>query len=272
MKPFGIASLDALLCGGLPCGVVDLCGPESSGKTALGASLITEAQRLGRPALLVSTTELDVPRYLAMGLDPDTPIAMNVDTWRELGILLRTAFNHVPDLLAVVDCASVLESTVNYGGLVGADDNKAAYNEIVNAIEGLQLIAERNNCTAVLINEVRDRMDFRGQVRSALGVAMHTVTAQLTISRVITVSLYGRIAYKKTTVKLTRSNSAPPNGICTIHVFPLTGVDKWYELLKYYIECGIAVPKGSYWVLDDGTQIGPGFTKATKQLRELNEA
>ena len=269
MKSTGIDSVDELLSGGLPDGIVDIYGEPSSGKSAFGACLIKQAASEGRPVVLVHTTPLDKDRYLELAVPGDTTLATAPD-WKTLGDVFSEVIRNTENLLLVVDSASALEASVNTErslSKISYADNRA---ECLEALENLSNACAETNATVVLISEARAVLGRINKIRSALGMDTH-LTARLYFKIAETKSAYGKVAYRKVDITVERNKSAPPGKKTQIHIFSKDGIDKYLELLKYLISTRKIVQKGAYWVTRSGSLLGPGYEKASEQLKEIYE-
>lgn len=269
MKSTGIDSVDELLSGGLPVGVVDIYGEPSSGKSAFGACLLKQAASEGRPAILIHTTPLDKDRYLELGVPGDTTIA-TVPDWKTLGSVFSVVIRQTENLLIVVDSASALEASANVSralNRINYADNKTETQETIDLLGDA---CDETGGTVVLVSEARAVMGRINKVRSALNTDMG-VTAKLSFKVAETKSAYGKVAYRKIDVLVERNRDAVPGKKTQLHVFSDAGIDRYLELLKYLISTKKVMSKGAYWVTKAGTLLGPGYERASQQLKELHE-
>ena len=269
MKSTGVVSLDEVLSGGLPVGVVDIYGEPSSGKTTFGACLIKQAASEDRPVVLVHTTPLDKDRYLELGVPADTTIATAPD-WKTLGDVFSELILSTENLLVIVDSASALESSSNVAlplHRINHFDNKS---ECLEALRKLDKACTETNGTVVLISENRAVLGRINKLRSALGTDV-CLTARLNFKVAEVKSAYGKVAYRKVNVTVERNRCSPPGKVVQLHVFSEGGIDTYLELLKHLIATKKVTQKGAYWVTKSGSLLGPGYEKASAQLKELYE-
>lgn len=273
MKSTGVPTIDAILSGGLPDGLVDVYGEAGSGRSAFGACLLKQAAYEGRAALLVSTTPLEKDRLLSLGVPKDTLVA-TVDSWFSLGNTFGRVLEEVPNFLLVVDTASALEDVLNRDRALQDLDMNLLSEERGECLVRMANAAKKYDGTVVLINEARARLGSRS-IRSALSSsARHDglLSAKLKFQVVETKTAYGALAFKKVRVSVERSRFSPPGREAVVHLFANAGIDKWIEYLKQQVLDGRLTPRGgSYWMTGSGDFIGPGLARAAEQLREKYE-
>jgi RecA/RadA recombinase len=271
MNDTGLLPINAILRGGLPTGLVDIFGETGAGKTAFCAGLVKQASAEGRQALWVATTPIEKNALLRMGVPQNVPVVKAVH-WSALTEVLVAAFTATPQLLVIIDSATGLETQVSTEDMVGNTDPVENLRELYKALALISEAAQPTGGTLVLISEVRAVMNSRNRVRSALPHACGgLLTARLQFRIVELKSAYGEVHYKKVSVKVLNNLLCPPGGEWVLHNFVRTGFDPWLERLKWGIAQGTIINKGAYWVLENGTLVGPGYSKAVAQLKEEYE-
>ncbi len=268
MPNSGLASIDNQL-GGLPAGIIDLYGDAGTGRSAFGAAALAQACREGRPALLISSVPLDTNRMQVLGVPADLPVVFP-ETWYEAGRVLEIFLRDTREATVVFDTATGLESASEEGApLTEEPKHLERWLEINSTLRNISFGTISRKSCLILINEARAIMGTRTKLRSAMSSADFTrFAARIQLSVAESVAEYGVLAYKKINYTVERSRALPPGTMTQLHLFSSTGFDRHYDMLKWACATGAAVRKGTYWIMQDGTRLGPGFEVATQQLRE----
>lgn len=265
----GIQQLDTVLQGGIPAGVCEVFGEDSSGKSSLCFSLMREASLRGLPfSLIHSECYPDKEYILNCGVtDCVSVIPTHLEAaFSAARILLR---NKVPliviDSLTGFECA---EDANNYN--VG---ERARFAKSLSVLEGLGELydeARKNKALIVVTNQLRTPI---GSLNPKPTSALRRVIGQVTNTRIQTFkeqirNEYGELAYAKIRFHVKKSLKSPPNRKAWGFLFNQRGFDPGFELLRDLLQKGLIELAGSYFRLPDGTTIGPGYETAAIEINQ----
>ena len=265
----GLPTLDALLLGGYTAGIVELYGETGAGVTSLCAAAIKCAARTGRPCLFVHVTPIDKQRLLQLGVPPNIPVLQCTD-WETTQTVIVRAMQRMHGVLTVIDGFSAIETQAELATDLMEEAPRSESGNKYRLIRDLAEVARGTNSTVLVTSEARAVLGRRG-IRSAMSGVNDYVTTQLKLTQVEVRLEYEKLHHKKVRVDVTRSKTIPPGGSSHLYLFGKTGFDPYFDMLKYMIRTGAATRKGTYWILDTGERLGPGYETAAKQLEEQCE-
>lgn len=262
----GLTTLDAVLFGGYPAGIVELYGETGTGATSLCAAAIRCAARTGRPCIYVYVLPIDKARLVQLGVPKETPV-LHCPDWESMRTAVTRIMGDVRGVLVVIDGLSALETAAETA--VDLTD-EAPMEEAGNKYRMIRDIADvaRDTVSTVLVTSEARAMLYRRGIRSALSGVNAYTTTQIRLTLVATRLEYEKLHHKKIEAEVTRSKTIPPGGKCFLYLFGDRGFDPYHDLLKFMVSTGAATRKGSYWILDTGERLGPGYELAAKQLEE----
>jgi recombination protein RecA len=271
--PCGAPSLArALGVGGYPRGrVVEVFGPESSGKTTLTLHAIAECQRAGGVAAFIDAEHaLDVSYAKALGVQPDTLLISQPDTGEQALEIADTLVRSGAVDLVVVDSVAALVPQSEIEGDMGDPQMGMQARLMSQALRKLTPAAHRSSTTIVFINQLRNKIGvtFGNPETTTGGNALKFYASmRIDVRRIGQVKSGESVIGNRTRVKVVKNKLAPPFAICEFDIRYGTGIDAVADLLDLGAEAGIIVKNGSYYTLGDES-LGQGRERARATLTE----
>jgi recombination protein RecA len=272
----GALSLDlALGIGGLPRGrVVEIFGPESSGKTSLALHVVAEAQRNGGTAAFIDAEHALDPIYAkAIGVDIDELLISQPDTGEQAleiaDMLIRSGAIDV----VVIDSVAALVPRAELEGDMGDTHVGLQARLMSQALRKLSGTINRSNTTAVFINQIREKIGvmFGSPETTPGGRALKFYSSvRLDIRRIETIKVGTESIGNKVRVKVVKNKVAPPFRMAEFDIMFGEGISREGSLIDVAVEHGI-VRKAGAWYTYDGDQLGQGREKAKDYLRNNPE-
>src|SRR5512138_1729065 len=273
----GSIGLDAALgVGGLPRGrVVEIYGPESSGKTTLALHAIAEVQRQGGVAAFVDAEHaLDVTYARRLGVSLPDLLVSQPDTGEQaLEIAEQLVRSGAVDLV-VVDSVAALVPKAEIEGEMGDAHMGVQARLMSHALRKLTAVVSRNQSIVVFINQIRMKIGvvFGNPETTTGGHALKFyASVRLDIRRTGQVKDGDRVVGSRTRVKVVKNKVAPPFREAEFDIRYGVGVDRCAEALDLAAERGIVEKSGAHFSLG-GERIGQGRERAAEWLRSHPEA
>jgi len=271
--PSGSIGLDvALGVGGYPRGrVIEIFGPESSGKTTLALHAIAEAQRAGGVAAFVDAEHaLDVNYARKLGVNVGELLVSQPDTGEQaLEIVEQLVRSGACDIV-VVDSVAALVPKAEIEGEMGDAHMGLQARLMSQAMRKLTSVVSRNLSTVVFINQIRMKIGvvFGNPETTTGGQALKFYSSmRLDIRRTGQVKDGEHVVGSRTRVKVVKNKVAPPFREAEFDIRYGVGVDRVAEALDLGVERGVVEKSGAHLSLD-GERIGQGREKAAEWLRE----
>ncbi len=272
----GSLGLDiALGVGGLPKGrVVEIYGPESSGKTTLTLSAIAQAQRRGGTAAFVDAEHALDPSYARrLGVDVDNLLVSQPDTGEQAleiaDMLVRSA---AVDII-VVDSVAALTPKAEIEGEMG-DSHVGLHARLMSqALRKLTANIKRSNTLVIFINQIRMKIGvmFGNPETTTGGNALKFYSSvRLDIRRIGALKKGDEVLGNETRVKVVKNKVAPPFKQTVFDILYNEGISKEGELIDMGVSAGL-VDKAGAWYSYNGDRIGQGKDNARGFLRENPE-
>lgn len=271
--PTGALSLDiALGVGGLPRGrVVEIFGPESSGKTTVALHVIAEAQRAGGIAAFIDAEHALDPTYAeALGVDINELLVSQPDTGEQAleiaDMLIRSAAVDV----IVVDSVAALTPRAEIEGEMGDSHVGLQARLMSQALRKLSGSLKKSNTTAVFINQLREKIGvmFGSPETTPGGRALKFYSSvRLDVRRIETLKDGTDAVGNRVRVKVVKNKVAPPFRQAEFDIIYGEGISKEGSLIDVGVEESI-VRKAGAWYTYDGEQLGQGKEKARMFLKE----
>src|ERR687892_16081 len=271
--PSGSLGLDiALGVGGLPRGrVVEIYGPESSGKTTLALHVIAEAQKAGGTAAFVDAEHALDPVYARkLGVDIDELIVSQPDTGEQaLEIVDTLVRSNAIDVL-VVDSVAALVPRAEIEGEMGDSHVGLQARLMSQALRKLTGSISRSRCTVIFINQVRMKIGVMyGNPETTTGgnALKFYASVRLDIRRTGQIKDRDDIVGNTTRVKVVKNKVAPPFKQVEFDIMYGEGVSKVGEILDLGVKAGL-IEKSGAWFSYDSVRIGQGRENAKLYLKE----
>ncbi len=271
--PSGALSLDiALGIGGLPRGrVVEIYGPESSGKTTVALHAIAEAQKLGGIAAFIDAEHALDPTYArALGVDINEMLVSQPDNGEQAleiaDMLVRSA---AVDII-VIDSVAALTPRAEIEGEMGDSHVGLQARLMSQALRKLSGSLKRSNTTAVFINQLREKIGvmFGSPETTPGGRALKFYSSvRLDVRRIETLKDGTEAVGNRVRVKVVKNKVAPPFRQAEFDIIYGEGISKEGSLIDVGVEEGI-VRKAGAWYTYEGEQLGQGKEKARLFLKE----
>jgi len=271
--PSGSLSLDIVLgVGGLPRGrVVEIYGPESSGKTTLSLSAVAEAQKLGGTAAFIDAEHALDPVYAGrLGVNVEDLLVSQPDTGEQAleiaDMLVRSAAVDV----VVVDSVAALTPKAEIEGDMG-DSHMGLHARLMSqALRKLTANIKRSNTLVVFINQIRMKIGvvFGNPETTTGGNALKFyATQRLDIRRIGAVKKGDEVLGNQTRVKVVKNKVAPPFRQCVFDILYNEGISREGEWVDLGTEAGI-IEKSGAWYSYQGERVGQGRDNVKAWLRK----
>jgi recombination protein RecA len=274
--PTGALSLDlALGIGGVPRGrIVEIYGPESSGKTTLALHVVAEAQRNGGVAAFIDAEHALDPVYAkALGVDVDELLISQPDTGEQAleitDMLIRSGALDV----VVVDSVAALVPRAELEGDMGDTHVGLQARLMSQALRKLAGTINRSDTTAVFINQLREKIGvmFGSPETTPGGRALKFYSSvRIDVRRIEAIKQGTDNVGNRVRAKIVKNKVAPPFRVAEFDIMFGEGISREGSLLDVAVEHGI-VRKSGAWFTYDGDQLGQGREKAKLFLRENPE-
>ena len=272
----GALSLDlALGIGGVPRGrIVELYGPESSGKTSLALHIVAEAQRNGGIAAFIDAEHALDPIYAkAIGVDVDELLISQPDTGEQAleiaDMLIRSG---ALDVL-VIDSVAALVPRAEIEGEMGDTHVGLQARLMSQALRKLAGNLSKSRTTAVFINQLREKIGvmFGSPEVTPGGRALKFYsTVRLDIRRIETIKDGVDSVGNRVKVKVAKNKMAPPFRLAEFDIMFGQGISREGSLLDVAVDHGVVKKSGAWFTFDDD-QLGQGRENAKRFLRENPE-
>ncbi len=274
--PTGALSLDlALGIGGVPRGrVVEIFGPESSGKTTLALHVVAEAQRNGGIAAFIDAEHALDPVYAkALGVDIDELLISQPDTGEQAleiaDMLIRSGALDV----VVVDSVAALVPRAEIEGEMGDSHVGLQARLMSQALRKLTGSINRSHTTCVFINQLREKIGvmFGSPETTPGGRALKFYSSvRIDVRRIEAIKSGTDNIGNRVRAKIVKNKVAPPFRLAEFDIMFGEGISREGSLLDVAVEHGI-VRKAGAWYTFDGDQLGQGRENAKQFLRENAE-
>ncbi|MDH5648400.1 MAG: recombinase RecA [Gammaproteobacteria bacterium] len=271
--PTGSLSLDmALGIGGLPRGrVVEIYGPESSGKTTLTLQVIAEAQKLGGTAAFIDAEHALDPQYARkLGVNVDDLLISQPDTGEQaleiVDMLVRSAAVDV----VVVDSVAALTPKAEIEGEMGDSHMGLQARLMSQALRKLTANIKRSNTMVIFINQIRMKIGvmFGNPETTTGGNALKFYSSvRLDIRRIGAIKKGEEVTGSQTRVKVVKNKVAPPFRQCEFDILYGEGISKEGELIDIGVQKDI-VDKSGAWYSYNGDRIGQGKDNVRQFLKD----
>jgi recombination protein RecA len=272
----GSLGLDiALGIGGLPRGrVVEIYGPESSGKTTLALHVIAEAQKGGGTCAFVDAEHALDPGYAKrLGVDIDNLLISQPDAGEQALEIADTLVRSGAIDVLVVDSVAALVPRAELEGEMGDSHVGLQARLMSQALRKLTGSISRSRCMVIFINQIRLKIGvmFGNPETTSGGNALKFyASVRLDIRRIGSIKERDQITGNQTRVKVVKNKMAPPFKVVDFDIMYGEGISKTGELIDLGVQAGVVEKSGS-WFSYDGQRIGQGRENAKTYLKENTE-
>ena len=280
----GSVAIDlALGVGGLPRGrIVEIFGPESSGKTTLCLSIIAEIQRQGGNAVFVDVEHALDPRYSkVVGVDLDNLLVSQPESGEDALNIVETLIRSGAVDVIVIDSVAALVSKQELDGQMGDSTVGVQARMMSQAMRRLTAAISRTNCVVIFTNQIREKIGvmFGSPETTPGGRALKFFSSvRIDIRRIGQIKEpSGKVIGNRTKVKVVKNKVAPPFTECEFDIMYTEGISRSGSVLDLGIEHKILEKKGA-WIAYNGQLIGQGreaakdyLIKNPKVLEELQK-
>ena len=262
----------ALGIGGLPRGrIVEIYGPESSGKTTLALHSIAEAQKLGGIAAFIDAEHaLDVNYAKNLGVDTENLVLSQPDTGEQaLAITESLVRSNAVDII-VVDSVAALVPRAEIEGDMGDTHVGLLARLMSQALRKLTAIVAKSNCTVIFLNQLRQKIGimFGNPETTTGGIALKFYSSvRLDIRRKEQIKDKDEVIGNSTQVRVVKNKVAPPFKVATFDIMYGTGISKTGTILDTAVDFGI-IDKAGSWYSYDGERLGQGRENIKTYLEE----
>lgn len=271
--PSGSLTLDkALGIGGYPKGrIIEIYGPESSGKTTLTLHAIAQAQKQGGKAAFIDAEHAIDPVYAKnLGVDIDELILSQPDSGEQaLEIAEMLVRSGVIDLI-VIDSVAALVPQVELDGEMGDAAVGLQARLMSKALRKLSGVMNKTNCTVIFINQLREKIGVMyGNPETTTGgrALKFYSSVRVEIRRSEQIKQNGEIIGNKANIKVVKNKVAPPFKTTHVDIIYGKGISRDGEILDLAVE-GDIVEKSGAWYAYNGEKIGQGRENAKNFLIE----
>jgi recombination protein RecA len=273
----GSLGLDiALGIGGLPRGrVVEIYGPESSGKTTLALHAVAEVQKKGGIAAYVDAEHAMDPSYAGkLGVNIDELLISQPDTGEQALEITDTLVRSGGIDVVVIDSVAALTPRAEIEGEMGDQLPGLQARLMSQALRKLTGSISKSNCLVIFINQIRMKIGIMfGNPETTTGgnALKFYASVRLDIRRIGAIKDHDEVVGNQTRVKVVKNKVAPPFRQVEFDIMYGQGISKTGELLDLGVKAGIVEKSGS-WFSYDGTRIGQGREQAKNYLAANAEA
>lgn len=274
--PTGCLPVDiALGCGGMPRGrIVEIYGPESSGKTTLALHVVAEAQKLGGTAAFIDAEHALDPVYAGkLGVDIDNLYVSQPDNGEQALDICDTLVRTAAVDVVVVDSVAALTPKAEIDGDMGDQHMGLQARLMSQALRKLAGIANKSKTCIIFINQLREKIGvmFGNPETTAGGKALKFYASiRIDIRKVDTIKDGAEIIGNKTRAKIVKNKLAPPFKTVEFDIMYGEGISKVGSTLDMAIEFNIIQKTGSWFSYND-EKIGQGKENAKQFLKDNPE-
>lgn len=274
--PTGSISLDvALGIGGLPRGrIIEIYGPESSGKTTVALHVVAQVQKRGGEAAFIDAEHALDPVYAqALGVNVDDLIVSQPDTGEQaLEITEQLIRSGAVDVI-VVDSVAALVPRAEIEGLMGDSHVGLQARLMSQALRKLAGIISKSNCTAIFINQLREKVGvmFGNPETTSGGRALKFyASVRLDVRRTEGLKSEGDVVGNRTRIKVVKNKVAPPFKEAEFDIMYGEGISREGDILDCAVKLEIVKKSGS-WFSYNGERLGQGRESVKKMLKNTPE-
>ncbi len=271
--PTGSISLDlALGQGGVPRGrVVEIYGPESSGKTTVALHMVAEVQKAGGIAGFIDAEHALDPVYAAnIGVDIDNLYISQPDSGEQALEITETMVRSGAVDIVIVDSVAALVPKAEIDGEMGDSHVGLQARLMSQALRKLTSVISKSNCIVIFINQLREKVGimFGNPETTTGGRALKFYSSvRMDVRRIEAIKQNGEVVGNRTRVKIVKNKIAPPFREAEFDIMFGQGISREGDVLDLAAKCDV-VNKSGAWYSYNGDRIGQGRENAKSYLRE----
>ena len=271
--PSGCLELDiALGVGGVPRGrIIEVYGPESSGKTTVALHMVAEAQKLGGAAAFVDAEHALDPAYAKkLGVDTDNLYVAQPDTGEQALEITEALVRSGAIDIIVIDSVAALVPKAEIDGEMGQSHVGLQARLMSQALRKLAGIVNKSNTVAVFINQLREKVGvmFGNPETTPGGRALKFyASVRLDVRRIETIKSGDEMIGNRTRIKVAKNKVAPPFKKAEFEIYYGEGISAESSVLALGVELGLIKKSGS-WFSYNETRIGQGRDNVRNFLKE----
>ena len=274
--PTGSLSLDlALGLGGIPKGrIIEIYGPESSGKTTVALHMIAEVQKRGGIAGFIDAEHALDPVYARnIGVDVDNLYISQPDCGEQALEITETMVRSGAVDIIVVDSVAALVPRAEIDGEMGDSHVGLQARLMSQALRKLTAVISKSNCTVVFINQLREKVGimFGNPETTTGGRALKFYSSvRLDVRRIESLKQGGEVIGNRTRVKVVKNKIAPPFKEAEFDIMFGEGISKVGDILDIAASINV-INKSGAWYAYEGNKIGQGRENAKQYLKDNPE-
>ncbi len=274
--PTGSLSLDiALGMGGVPKGrIVEIYGPESSGKTTVALHMVAEVQKRGGIAGFIDAEHALDPAYAKnIGVDIDELYISQPDNGEQALEITETLVRSGAVDIIIVDSVAALVPKAEIDGDMG-DSHVGLHARLMSqALRKLTAVISKTNCVVIFINQLREKVGIMfGNPETTTGgrALKFYASVRLDVRRIETLKNNGEMVGNRTRVKVVKNKIAPPFKEAEFDIMFGKGISREGDILDLAVSSNIVVKSGA-WFSYNGDKIGQGRENSKQFLMEHPE-
>ncbi|MEG0894504.1 MAG: recombinase RecA [Oscillospiraceae bacterium] len=269
----GSLGLDmALGIGGVPRGrIVEVFGPESSGKTTVALQIVAEAQKAGGEAAFIDVEHALDPIYAkALGVDIDSLLVSQPDSGEQALEIMEALIRSGAIDVIVLDSVAAMVTKAEIEGEMGSSHVGLQARLMSQALRKLTSVVAKSNCVAIFINQIREKIGIMyGNPETTPGgrALKFYSSVRIEVRRGEPIKDGGEIIGNKTKCKIVKNKVAPPFKEVIFDILYGQGVSRIGEIIDFAVDADIIEKSGS-WFSYNGEKIGQGRDKVKAFLAD----
>ena len=274
--PTGSLSLDiALGMGGVPKGrIIEIYGPESSGKTTVALHMVAEVQKRGGIAGFIDAEHALDPSYAKnIGVDIDELYISQPDNGEQALEITETLVRSGAVDIIIVDSVAALVPKAEIDGDMGDSHVGLQARLMSQALRKLTAVISKSNCIVIFIHQLREKVGvmFGNPETTTGGRALKFYSSiRMDVRRIETLKVNGEMVGNRTRIKVVKNKIAPPFKEAEFDIMFGKGISKEGDVLDLAVNCNV-VQKSGAWFAYNGEKIGQGRENAKIFLTEHTE-